>query len=278
MTSVGRALSLMELLALKESMSLSAIVQELALPLASTHRLLSELAEHGVVERTADGEWQLSYKLLEIAGRQLGRLHWPRLARPYAETIAREAGETVNMSAVTGTRGVVVDKVQAHGSPRLDFPIGAGGPLYLGGAGKAVLAFMRDEELEEVINGELRPFTKFTITSAKALTAELGRIRAQGFAIDRQEVVIGVWCVAVPIFDRSGYPIGALSITGPSKKRVGPELMPKVRILSDACQKVSRRMGFIGPWPGTDNGHETTEPEPAGDTNRGATAQLGAAN
>jgi DNA-binding IclR family transcriptional regulator len=250
MTSVGRSVQLMELLAQKDALSLSAIVQALRVPVTSVHRLLLELADHGVVERRTDGEWELSYKLLELTGRQLDRLHWPRLARPFAEAIARETGENVNMSAVTGTTGVVVDKVRGSAGPQLDFPIGAGGPLYLGGAGKAVLAFMGENDRRVVLDGPMPAYTAFTITSPRDLKAELQRIRTRGYAIDRQEVVIGVWCVAVPIFDRSGHPIGALSITGPSEKRVGPELAQKARMLTDACLKVSRRMGFNGVWPG----------------------------
>jgi IclR family acetate operon transcriptional repressor len=250
MTSVGRSVQLMELLAQKDALSLSAIAQALSLPVGSTHRLLLELGEHGVVERTADNEWTLAYKILEIAGRQLGRLHWPRIARPYAEPIARAVGENVNMSAVTGTTGVVVDKVRGTEGPQLDYAIGQRGPLYLGGAGKAVLAYMTDDEQRAVLDAPMPPFTEHSITSARALSAELARIKARGYALDRQEVVIGIWCVSVPVFDRNGHPLGALSITGPSEKRLGPDLAPKVRMLTEACLKVSRRMGFIGPWPG----------------------------
>jgi IclR family acetate operon transcriptional repressor len=265
----------MELLARKDTVSLRAVVQALRVPVSSAHRLLAELAEHGVVERRANGEWELSYKLLEITGRQLGRLHWPRLARPLAEVIARETGENVNMSAATGRTGVVIDKVRAGDGPQLDFPIGAVGPLYLGGAGKAMLAFMSEDDKGAVLRAAMPPFTRFTITSPRLLEAELKRIRRRGYAIDGQEVVLGIWCVAVPIFDRSGHPIGALSITGPSEKRAGPELAPRVGMLTEACVKVSRRMGFIGPWPGAPIGSTGKGPNNIATVPAGAAPQSG---
>jgi DNA-binding IclR family transcriptional regulator len=81
------------------------------------------------------------------------------------------------------------------------------------------------------------------------LDAELVRIRARGFAIDNQEVVLGVYCVSVPILDQKGYPVGAMSITGPSVKTPGPEILPNVAMLNEACGTVSRRLGYRGPWP-----------------------------
>ena len=70
-----------------------------------------------------------------------------------------------------------------------------------------------------------------------------------GYSIDDQEVVMGVYCVAMPILDRNSRPFGAMSISGPSVKAPGPEIAPMAAMLNEACGAISRRLGYPGLWP-----------------------------
>ena len=103
--------------------------------------------------------------------------------------------------------------------------------------------------LERVLAQPLAAFTPRTIVEPRALRAELRAIRERGYAVDYQEMVMGVFCIGVPIVDRSGRPVGAISISGPTRKQAGPEVEPLVDLLNDATGKVSRRLGYTGPWP-----------------------------
>ena len=249
MSSITRSIQAMDLLARKGPMGVRAVAQQLSLPLGSVHRMLVDLEDEQVVERTPDGEWELSFRLLAISGLQLDRLQFSRLAHPFAERIAEATKETVNINALHAMAGVCIDKVRGNEGMQLDLRIGSRGPLHLGGAGKAMLAFMTDADQRQIIDGPLEAYTPKSITDPKILREELGRIRQRGYSIDDQEVVMGVWCVAVPIVDRNGRPVGALSITGPSPKKAGREVMPLVEMLHDACGTVSRRLGYNGAWP-----------------------------
>jgi DNA-binding IclR family transcriptional regulator len=230
-------------------MGVRAIAQQLQLPLGSVHRLLHDLAEEGIVDRTPGGEWELSFRLLEITGLQLERIELPRLARPFAEKIAAATRETVNINALSGHYGVCVDKVRGNEGMQLDLRIGSRGPLYCGGAGKAMLAFMDAAEQEATLAAPLTALTANTVTDPVRLRKELGRIRERGYSIDDQEVVMGVYCVAVPILDRQGRAVGAISVTGSSPKQPGPEILPVVSMLWEATGHVSRRLGYGGEWP-----------------------------
>lgn len=249
MSSVRRAVQAMELLARKGPLGVRAVAQQLDLPLGSVHRLLLDLAEENVVERTASGEWELSFRLLHISGQHLDRLELPRLAHPFAERIAAATQETVNINALSGTAGVCVDKVRGNERMQLDLRIGSRGPLHCGGAGKAMLAYLPEAERETILAGSLAALTARTLTDRGALRRELEQIRARGYAIDDQEVVLGVYCVAVPILDRNGRPVGAISITGPSEKQPGSSVQPLVAMLNEACEHVSRRLGYAADWP-----------------------------
>jgi IclR family acetate operon transcriptional repressor len=249
MSSIKRSVQVMDLLARKSPMGVRAIATQLALPLGSVHRLLLDLEEEGIAERTSDGEWELSFRLLEITGSQLERIELPRLARPYAEKIAQATGETVNLNALSGRNGVCIDKVRGNEGMQLDMRIGSRGPMHCGGAGKVMLAYMPPTEQAKVFELPLVPLTAKTITDLDVLRAELVRIKARGYSIDDQEVVIGVYCVSVPILDRNGHPAGSMSITGPSVKAPGADILPKVAMLNEACGAVSRRIGYLGVWP-----------------------------
>lgn len=249
MSSIRRSVQVMELLARKGPMGVRAVAQQLGLPLGSVHRLLLDLEAEGVAERTIKGEWVLSFKLLEITGMQLDRIELPQLARPFADRIAEQTRETVNINALHNMMGVTIDKVRGNEGMQLDMRIGSRGPLHCGGAGKAMLAFMTPAEQAVVCGQPLAALTPHTITDPEALRAELGRIRTRGYSLDHDEVVVGVRCVAMPILDRSGRPVGAMSISGTSAKQPGPALDRLVALLSEACGHVSRRLGYGGHWP-----------------------------
>jgi IclR family acetate operon transcriptional repressor len=249
MSSIRRSVQVMELLARKGPLGVRPVAQQLGLPLASMHRLLLDLEAEGVTERTPSGEWVLSFRLLEITGTQLERLELPQLARPFADRIAEETRETVNINALHNMMGVTIDKVRGNEGMQLDMRIGSRGPLHCGGAGKAMLAFMTPEEQERLFAQPLKQWTPHTITDPAVLRAELERIRRRGYSLDHDEVVVGVRCVAMPILDRSGRPVGAMSISGTSPKQPGRELDRMVELLTEACGYVSRRIGFAGPYP-----------------------------
>ena len=106
---------------------------------------------------------------------------------------------------------------------QIDAPIGSRGPLYCGGAGKAMLA-TSEAELERIFAAALTPLTRHTITDHTVLRRGLAVIKERGCSLDNEEVVMGVHCVGIPILDRNGHPVGAISISGPSPKAPGPEV------------------------------------------------------
>ena len=252
MSSPRRTIHVLDLLARKGALGVRAVAQQLDLPVGSTHRLLLDLAEENVVERNADGAWQLSYRLLEITDLQLDGVRFPRLARPFCEAIAEATRETVNVNVLSGDACVCIDKVRGSEGMQLDWRVGSRGPLYAGGSAKAMLAFLSDADQVRVANGEKTQFTAHTLTDAAELLTELRRIRERGYSVDSQELVLGVFCVGVPILDRIGRPVGGISISGPTAKAPGTGIEPLVARLHEACGQVSRRLGYVGAWPPRD--------------------------
>src|SRR5262245_49349530 len=101
LSSIRRSVQVMDILARKGPLGLRALAKEASLPAASALRILSDLAEESVVEQR-DGEWDLSYRLIQLSGMQLDRIKVAQVARPYCERIAEATGETVNIIVRSG--------------------------------------------------------------------------------------------------------------------------------------------------------------------------------
>ncbi len=226
-----------------------AVAEAARLPLGSVHRLLHELEQAGAAERNDAGEWELSVRLFQITGAFLSRLELPQLMRTECQRIARHAGETVNLHLLRGRSIVCVDKQRGAEGAQLDWPIGSRAPLHCGGGGKAILAYLGAAEREAVIAEPLTAYTERTLTDRASLRAELAAIGARGYSIDDQEMVTGVYCVAVPIIDRLSRPVAAISISGGRPKAADAQTEPLVAMLQAAAQRASARLGYAGAWP-----------------------------
>jgi DNA-binding IclR family transcriptional regulator len=247
MSSTRRSVQVLEFLSRRGPVGVRAIAQQLKVPLGSMHRILLDLAEESVVERTPDGEWELSYRLLQITNLQLDRIQIPHLARPVIEKLADATGETVHLSAPSGPEIVCIDKIQSGLQLQINTRVGSHGPMYCTGSGKVILAFMTLPERDRLIAAiPLRAVTPHTITDPAALRLDLERSRRRGYSTDHEESVPGIHCVAVPIFNRAGRPVAAISVSGPSPKAQGAKLDALVKMMRDAGDYVSRRLGFGG--------------------------------
>ena len=112
-------------------------------------------------------------------------------------------------------------------------------------AGKVQFAYMTEEELENYLPKEMKRFTPNTITDPDELKKQLRQIAEQGYAIDNEELDVGVRCVGAPIRDYTRRIIGAVSISGPSMRftedRVEKELIPLVK---KAADEISTKLGY----------------------------------
>jgi IclR family acetate operon transcriptional repressor len=141
---------------------------------------------------------------------------------------------------------VCIDVVESSLPIRRSVPLGETLPLFAGPSGKAILAFLPTAQQEQILGaGPLRPFTAHTIVDPMLLRLELERTRQRGYAIDREEIIPGVHCVAVPILNYTGHAVGALSIAGTVPKAEGERLDALVVRVKAAGDFLSRRLGFL---------------------------------
>jgi DNA-binding IclR family transcriptional regulator len=111
--------------------------------------------------------------------------------------------------------------------------------------GKALLAFQPPEVVQQVIDNGLKRCTANTITETEKLRAELATIRARGYAIDDEEIEVGLRCVAAPIRDHSGQVVAAISVAAPVQRMSKKQVQATIPSVLAAAENISRRLGFI---------------------------------
>ncbi|NIE82372.1 MULTISPECIES: IclR family transcriptional regulator [unclassified Burkholderia] len=217
--SVEHAIRLLELMAESPNvLSVSQMAQSLALPRATIYRLLRTLMQCGWVIQD-DKVYRLSLRLAGLfrdVGDGAGAALAERLT-PLLHQLVSETGETAHFAALDGDSVVYLAKVDSAHPIRMFSRVGWRGPLHATGAGKILLAWTDGSLFSRVCERELERFTPNTIVDKDRLQKELAKIRKQGYALDAEELIDGLTCVAVPVMD--GEQIrGAISIAGPTAR------------------------------------------------------------
>jgi DNA-binding IclR family transcriptional regulator len=217
--ALSRGLKLIEILSgAPDGLSLSDIAKAANLSKSSTHRLLHTLKINGYIfQDNIKSDYFPSVKLLELISNILQDTNISRVARRYMEPLAELTGETIHFVLLDHDVAIYIEKVESPNTIRMYSRIGKRAPLYCTGVGKAILAFLPEDRIEEIVRGEpLKRYTNATIVDPDALLSHLEEIRKRGYAIDNGEHEDNILCIATPLFTRTDEVVGALSISAVS--------------------------------------------------------------
>ena len=218
--SLDRAMIVLERLSEIGSATLSELAGDLGQAPASIYRVLVTLQGRGMVGYEADGQiWHIGPTAFLIGSRFLRRTSLVERARPILRDLMERTGETANLGIARDGHVLFVSQVETHATIRAFFPPGTMSPMHASGIGKALLAFMPDDQRRRILDGQsLEQFTQFTCASHDALETDLVAIRARGYSIDAEEKNLGMRCIAGPIFDVYGETIAGISVSGPTSR------------------------------------------------------------
>jgi len=242
--SLAKGLRVLELLAANGDMSASRMAGHLDTSRAASHRFLTTLRDLGYVEKTEEGLFRLTFKVVELGMKKLDGFEIRHSVHPFLQEMALACGETVNLGHWDGTAIVHLDKINSTEILRLDVGLGALAPAYCTGLGKAVMAFLPDHELEDYLQSvEWVAMSPKTITTPEKLKADIEKIRQRGYSIDNEELSLGLRCVAAPVFDHTGRPTYALSVSGPTQRMTKKKIDSIRALLVPLCHRISRLIG-----------------------------------
>ncbi|MBI1373611.1 MAG: helix-turn-helix domain-containing protein [Phycisphaera sp.] len=224
------------------SATITELAERLDYPTASVFRITAALEDMGYLSRDpATKAYALTNQFLLLGqpqGRDRGLVE---AALPAMRAVRKKTGETTQLCCLVDRDVVILEQLLATHPFKYSVDLGARCPVYSCAPGKAMVAFMPDDAREELI-GRLRfkKFTENTITTREAFRRELDEIRACGYAIDRAEGLEGIRCIAAPIRDRHGLPVGSITIAGPSARIREADDTRIGKIVAEACAKAEQ--------------------------------------
>jgi IclR family transcriptional regulator, acetate operon repressor len=238
MRSVRTALRVLEAVSKLQPVGLTELARQLELPKTTVHRGLTSLAEAGWAENDPgdNTRWIVGTKAFIVGSTVGNRGSLRERALPFMHDLSSEVGETVHLMIRDGDQVVLIERVDSPHPVRAIAPLGARAPLHAASNGKAVLAYLPDDEARHYVNSRLPRVTDRTITQPADLLDELVLTLRRGYAIADEELQDGVVSVAAPILDADQHPIASLSISGPKSrmpKSIRPDYGRKVRLIAE---------------------------------------------
>jgi IclR family KDG regulon transcriptional repressor len=242
-SSLVKGLRVLELLAGKESLTVTEVAGLLDMDRSACNRFLLTLRDMGYVKADQRARYRLTLKVFEIGNKIANIVEIRPIARPYMRKLVNLHKETVNLGHLDGFDIVTIDVVSGRAVIRFDSPIGSCSPIHTLAMGKAILAFRPEEEQAAYLESvDFKPFTPNTITDVKRFRKELEKVRRQGYALDNEEWAIGVCCVAAPVFDFTSHPSHAISISGPSRNFTDDKVAKIIKDLTILCKSLSEEL------------------------------------
>jgi DNA-binding IclR family transcriptional regulator len=216
-----------------------------ALPFARTtvHRILYSLEKLGYVEKDEiKSHYQLAGKFFELTG---PAVHFRRLlsvARSEMQNLLLQYGETVNLGILEDGQVTYIEVLQSPSALRIAANPGARNPVHCTSLGKAILAYLPENEALAILDQQpMIKMTPKTITQKRHFMEHLALVREKAIALDMEEHLSGVVCVAAPIFDQNGRVIASVSISGPTT-RMKPKLTQMQEDLRASALTTSRML------------------------------------
>lgn len=230
-------------------MTLAQISRNADLPWTTAHRLVSELAEWGALERTEDGMYTIGLRMWELGALSQRGLPLRAVAMPFMNDLYEATRQHVQLAVLDGDAAVIIERISAPGAVGLISQAGGRLPLHASAVGKVLLAHSGPEVLERACVAGMRRYTPHTIATEKELRAELAECRRTGVAAVREELTLGVHSVATGIFGMDGQVAGALSIVIQRGSINTQTLVPAVATAGHGISRSLERSGAHGERP-----------------------------
>jgi IclR family KDG regulon transcriptional repressor len=242
-TSLDKALSIIELVLDQDrDLSITEMSERLRMGKGTVHRILSTLKEHKFFQQDSNTKlYGLGVRTLEIGTARKREVFLRKAITPFIRDLYERCGETVNLAVWEYNEIRYIHRLESEEMLRISTPAGARFPGYCAATGKIFLSYFSDEDIRQIYGRKnaFKKYTKQTIDSVDALIADIEKVRIKRVAIDDEETLSGVYCVAAPILNPKGECVAALSISAP-KNRVSPNTGATfARLVAEAARKIT---------------------------------------
>ncbi|MFC6825150.1 IclR family transcriptional regulator [Halopelagius fulvigenes] len=233
--SVKIALNIVDILQRRDDAGVTELANELGHSKSTVHSHLRTLEEREMIVREGDG-YRLSLRILDMATHVRDQIGNYDVIENEVESLAAETGEIAQFGIEEFGRVSYLCKATGNRSVETASRVGTQQPIHSTSLGKSVLAYLPEEERDAIVEGvDFVRMTPHTITSRADFLEELEAVRERGYALDDEENIEGLRCVAAPVRDGNEV-LGAISISGPSSRFTKDRLHGE---LSDHVQRAA---------------------------------------
>lgn len=239
-SAIGKAFAIIEqLVSADQPPQLADLSEALGMPKPSVHRMLLQLEEESIVTRDLHGKGYLAgTRLTQLSIATLGKAIRRGTVRDVMRRLVSRLGETCNLGILDDDQVLYIERVECDQPLRLHLAAGSRVPLHATATGKLIMAFMPPAKLEALIDFDrVEIFTPNTL-SGDALRARLDEIRASGVSVNREESMLGLAGVSVPVRNRRGEVLAGLAIHAPVSRFAEAQVNAATAALLEASQEI----------------------------------------
>ena len=245
-TTAARVARVLELLAQAgRPLSVTEIGFRLGTGKSAVSRLLRDLARHALLEREDErGRFRLGIRLVQFARAALEATDLRVAGAPHLRALSNETHENVHLATFRGEQVIYIDKVEVPTFVRTSTEIGDVAPPHCTASGKAILAWLPDAALARWLRGRrFASYTGRTMTTRVDILNHLHKVRVQGYAVDDEEYVQDVRCVAAPILNHNGEVVASVGVSGLASRLTGERLSRVVAAVRKTASAISGALG-----------------------------------
>lgn len=241
-TPTLRLLGLLEVIADNDHLvTLPELVDQTGLPKPTVHRMLQQLEGAGMLHRDGDTRhYSTGLRLRRLAESLLmnSSIHGGRHA--VLTQLVSEIGESCNITALSGNQVLYLDRVETTAPLRFYLHPGSRVPVHCSASGKLFLSQMSETQRRRLLdNSPLERFTDNTLTTPQAVEAELDRIRRDGHALDNEEFLPDLLCIAVPVPRAKGRSNLAVAVQAPITRLSASRALSLLPVLNEAAASIA---------------------------------------
>lgn len=230
-----------------EAIGVTELSRQLGISTNLAFRIMKCMTDRGYTEMNPESSgYQLSTRFFSIGMLLHSRFDLRIRARKHLEWLSEKSRLTCQIQAMDGKDLLVIDSI----NPANDFYLRVvpGSRLYYhaNSFGKAILAFLSEDEVNDILPKKLPQLTENTITSKAVLMKELNTVRETGLAYDREEYNRGIYCVGAPIFDVSGKAVAGTGVTGFASPLQEKSFKKYEKYVLQCAYRISTDIGYTG--------------------------------
>ncbi len=234
-------------------LTLPEITARTGLPKPTVYRLLQTLLELGYLRYDPDTRrYQPTPKVMNMGFAAIAGSDLREVALPYLRDLSRAIDQNVNLGVPDQASVIYIERIKKRQILNIDLSVGSRLNLHDSSMGQAILAYLDETRLQALIDLLLQnPQTAEHIgKNGQALRRTLAEIRKRGFALNDEELMLGLRAIGVPILDGQAQPVAAINVATFSQMCGREELLDNIAPkLLETARIISLSRGYTGPWP-----------------------------